>query len=223
MLYKDGWLAYDAVVDSHSGLRQEVGAHSTMRIGALEQQSGTTSKLVALHRGDGYVYAAADLAPAYGGQVAMLQRDLVYLEPDVVVVYDRVVSNDTQVWQLATPVMPAISFTGASLSAAGHTLTITRVTPASANAAVFSYATDSDFSDGYRFEENQPAGDHRWLHVLAIDGAAGALTTIDDHTVELVAGSHTVRVAFSPSGPGATLVVDGTLTTLAPGVDVLPE
>jgi hypothetical protein len=32
MIYKDGWLAYDAVIDSHSGLTQETTAHGLVRI-----------------------------------------------------------------------------------------------------------------------------------------------------------------------------------------------
>src|SRR5205823_4357936 len=32
MIYKDGWLAYDSVVDSHSGLTQATTAHSLVRI-----------------------------------------------------------------------------------------------------------------------------------------------------------------------------------------------
>ena len=34
MLYKDGWLTWDAVVDSKSGLRQETNAHGLVRIDA---------------------------------------------------------------------------------------------------------------------------------------------------------------------------------------------
>src|SRR5262249_54958344 len=60
LLYKDEWLAYDAVIDSKSGLRQETGSHSLVGLGIREQKLGTSSSLVALHRGDGYLHAAAD-------------------------------------------------------------------------------------------------------------------------------------------------------------------
>ena len=49
MVYKDGWLAYDAVVDSHSGLRQETTAHGLVRIDSggspVHQVANTVSKL----------------------------------------------------------------------------------------------------------------------------------------------------------------------------------
>ena len=37
MIYKDGWLAYDPVIDSHSGLPQLVADHGTLRFGSAAQ------------------------------------------------------------------------------------------------------------------------------------------------------------------------------------------
>src|SRR6185436_10744154 len=88
MIYKDGWLAYDAVIDSHSGLTQETTAHGLVRItngGApVRQVASTTSRMVALHQGTGYVHAAADLTPAYNRNAAVQksQREMIYLLPD---------------------------------------------------------------------------------------------------------------------------------------------
>src|SRR5262249_54466925 len=71
MIYKDGWLAYDAVIESHSGLPQETTAHSVVRIvdggKTLEQQTNTESKVLALHRGSGYLHVSADITPVYKG------------------------------------------------------------------------------------------------------------------------------------------------------------
>jgi hypothetical protein len=117
MIYKDGWLAYDVVVDSHSGLPQETTAHSLVRIvdannKTVEQQanydlSKPDSKVVALHRGTGYLHVAADLTAAYGGQaiVRKVQREIVYLEPSTVIVYDRLdTASGKVVFQLVSPV-----------------------------------------------------------------------------------------------------------------------
>ena len=64
MIYKDGWLAFDPVVDSHSGLDQNVTTHGLVRIdqsGApVRQVASTVSSVKALHKGAGWVYAAAD-------------------------------------------------------------------------------------------------------------------------------------------------------------------
>src|SRR5262249_6441871 len=109
LVYKDGWLAWDAVIDSHSGLTQETTAHGLVRIDSggspVRQVGDTISKLSALHQGDGYTYVSADLTPAYDGNAAVQksQREVVYLQPDVVVVFDRVQSGSgtAQTWQLA--------------------------------------------------------------------------------------------------------------------------
>ncbi len=131
MIYKDGWLAYDPVIDSHSGLPQDVADHGTLRVGSLMQKSGTTSTLLALHQGTGYFHAAADLAPAYAASsVSKLQREIVYLEPDCVVIYDRATTTAQQVWSLAFPAMPTINGATTTVTAAGHTLTVQRVSPA---------------------------------------------------------------------------------------------
>src|SRR5215468_8999231 len=151
MLYKDGWLAYDAVVDSHSGLPQETTAHGLVRIDSggapVKQIANTESKLLALHRGTGWVHAAADLTPAYNGNsaVSKVQRELVYLEPDTVVVFDRVTTaaGTTQTWQLGMPAQPTISGAVATMAGA-HQLHVQRLSPA-ATPSVHNYTADSDF------------------------------------------------------------------------------
>jgi hypothetical protein len=226
MIFKDGWLSYDAVVESHSGLRQEVAAHSTIRIGSRDQQNSDQAKLVALHRGDGYVYASADLAPVYGGDVAKLQREIVFLPPDTVVIFDRVTTDagDEQAWQMAMPVDPSISGAVASATTDTHTLNIERLSPAGATSSVFNFASDDDYSGGYRYDETIAGGDRRWLHVAWIDGATTTRQSIDDHTVQLTLANGTVaRVSFNRDSAGATLTLDGQAITLGSGLDSMPE
>ena len=229
-IYKDGWLAYDAVVDSHSGLRQEVGAHGTLRImdGGEEraQEVGTASKLVALHRGEGYVHAAADLTPVYADAVGMLHREIVFLEPDCIVIFDRArtASGTEQIWQLALPAQPSITGAHAEVATAGHVLTVDRVTPSNAAGSIHDFAAnDDDFGGGFRLEESVAGGDRRWLHVVSIDRAATQLRTIDATTVEVTLASGAVRVKFDPDTIGATLTRGGQTIRLAAGVDALPE
>jgi hypothetical protein len=99
MIYKDGWLAYDAVVDSRSGLTQATTAHSLVRIDSggspVRQVGNTESKVMALHQGPNWLYAAADLTPAYDGNSAVgkVNREMLFLQPNVVIVYDRVASG----------------------------------------------------------------------------------------------------------------------------------
>jgi hypothetical protein len=67
MIYKDGWLAYDAVIDSHSGLPQATTAHGLVRIDSggapVTQVVGTTSSLVALHAGAGWSHPRTTARP----------------------------------------------------------------------------------------------------------------------------------------------------------------
>lgn len=231
MLYKGGWLAYDPNIESRSGLAQETTAHSLVRIDSggapVRQIATTTSKLQALAQGDGYVYASADLTPAYRNNAAVqkVHRELVYLLPDVVIVYDRVQSaaGTTQTWQLATPVAPAIAGATATVTSAGHTLAVTRVAPAAAAMSSYSYASSGQFTGGYRLDERMPGGDQRYLHVLGVDGAARAITPAgaDGVTVSLADGRQ-ATVTFDRDAAGATLTLDGATTELGEGVAQLP-
>ncbi|MBX3158924.1 MAG: hypothetical protein KF773_23360 [Deltaproteobacteria bacterium] len=233
MIYKDGWLSYDAVVDSRSGLRQETNAHSLVRVdsggAAVRQIASTHAQLVALHAGSGWVHAAADTTAAYNGNSAIskMQREIVVLEPDVVVVYDRVVTapGTTQVWQLATPRAPSISGSTATISGA-QTMTVRRLAPAGASSSSFSFTGDSsgDYNGGYRLDATISGGDRRFLHVLSIGGAATSATASGESTVTVaLSNGKTATVAFNRDAVGATLTYGGAPVTLGAGVDQMPE
>jgi hypothetical protein len=104
---------------------------------SIAQHADSQSQLVGLHSGDGWLYAAADLTAAYDGnaRVARVQRELVYLQPNVVVVYDRVTTTaDTQqVWQLAMPAAPSLAGAIATEATAGHALAVQRLAPTGAS------------------------------------------------------------------------------------------
>jgi hypothetical protein len=231
MLYKGGWLVYDANVATTSGVHQATDAHSLVRIvdggKTVEQRRGTTSKLVALHRGEGWLHAAADVTPAYAGNPAVqkVEREIIFIEPDAVVVYDRVTTRagGQQVWQLATPTAPTISGTRATIAGA-HTLSVQRVLPASAT----SVATDlrsvgSDFTGGYRLDTTMPGGDQRYLHVMWTGSAVGSVAAqVEGATLQLPNG-RTASVIFNRDSIGGRLSIDGHELTLGAGVDKLPE
>jgi hypothetical protein len=234
MIYKDGWLAYDAVVDSHSGLTQETTAHGLVRITSggqsVPQIADTISRLAALHQGTGYTYASADLTPAYNGNSAVqkVQRDIVFLQPNVVIVFDRVQSANgtTQTWQLASPVAASISGATATITNAGHTLQIQKLSGGTLGVTSMP-SVDSDFSGGFRLDETMAGGDNRYLHVLSIDGSVSSTTSAGDAThpgvAVRLANGHNATVTFARDTAGATLVLDGTTTSLNTGVDRLPE
>ena len=57
---------------------------------------------------------------------------------------------------------------------------------------------DSDFTGGFRLDEQIAGGDQRWLHVVWIDGAVSSVSAHDANTVDLMVGGKTVRVSFDP-------------------------
>jgi hypothetical protein len=231
MIYKGGWLAYDSVVHSKSGLNQDTGSHGLVRIDSngtpVKQIASTISKLVALKKGAGFVYASADVKPAYGGNAAVqtLQRELVYLNPNVVIVYDRVktASGTTQTWQLPAPVRPALSGNTATIANAGHNLKVTRIAPSAAAMSTYDFTSNSDFSGGFRLDERVAGGDIRYLHVLSVDGGATSATASGANgvTVNLAGGGH-ATVTFNRDAVGGSLTLNGVTTPLAAGVATLP-
>ncbi|HEY5938355.1 MAG TPA: hypothetical protein VIU61_27070, partial [Kofleriaceae bacterium] len=231
MIYKGGWLAYDPVIHSKSGLNQETTSHSLVRIdqggSPVRQIASTTSKLLALHGGDGWVHAAADLTPAYKGHAAVqkIHREFIYLKPDVVIVFDRVqtASGTTQTWQLAAPVQPAVSGNTATISNAGHSLKVTRVAPSAGSMSTYGYAQSSDFTGGHRLDLALAGGDNRYLHVLAVDNAATSITAAGPTGVTVNAGGRTATITFDRDTVGGTLVLDGTTISLGAGIDQMPE
>ncbi|HSN26606.1 MAG TPA: hypothetical protein VLT45_09975, partial [Kofleriaceae bacterium] len=227
MIYKDGWLAYDAVVDSHSGLTQATTAHSLVRIDSggspIPQIGSTESQLLGLHAGSSWLYAAADLTPAYHGNanIQKVNREIVYLQPNAIVVYDRVQSTSTtsQVWQLATPKQPSISGATATISNAGHTLAVQRLQGGAYT--VHDMTSDSDFSGGFRLDETSSGGNNRLIHVLSIDGAVTSASASGDTVTVHLTGGQTATITFNHDAIGATMAYLGANVDLSATVDTL--
>ncbi len=226
MIYKGGWLAYDPIVESASGIRGEEALHNLVRItsggSTVPQREGTTSAITALARGTGWVHAAADLTAAYNGNAAVsnVEREVVFVEPDVLIVFDRVTTaaSAQAVWQLSTPVRPTVNGMRATMATSGHDLIIDRVVPTSPAPTIFDWSSDGDFARGHRLDVSAPGGSAEFLHVLSIDGAVSSATRSDGDgrtgvSVVLADG----RTAVARFGAAA---VDGTLTVSGGGASV---
>ncbi len=230
MIYKDGWLAYDGVIDSANGIIQETGSHSLVRINRggtpIKQYVKTDPRMVAVRAGEGWTYAAADVTAAYKGDpgISKDQREIVYLQPNTVVIYDRVntAGDTTQTWQLATPVSPSISGTNATIGGA-HTLSVQRLVPATGASSAYRLASTSAYRAGYRLDTTQPGGDRRYLHVLSIDGSVtSAIASGDNGVTVSLNNGETATITFNRDDIGATLDYRGN-ATLTAGFDALPE
>jgi hypothetical protein len=232
LLYKGGWLAYDPNVDSRSGDRASTEYHNLVRF----EQGGATvpmhlyteAELVAVHRGAGYLHTAVDVLPIYEGEESVVrhQRELVYLEPDLLVVFDRVDGGGaTPVWQLNSPLVPVVAGARTTLSGEAASLVVDRVIPATASSAVIDWpSVDSNLRGGHRLDVRGDGG--LFLHVLGVDGAASQVTRSDGGDQVGVSISHaggTAIVRFSPTGFGATVDLGAGPIALGPGIDPIPE
>ncbi|MBA3453848.1 MAG: hypothetical protein H0T42_12205, partial [Deltaproteobacteria bacterium] len=154
-------------------------------------------------------------------------REMVYLEADVVIVFDRVATaaGTTQTWQIAAPTQPAISGNTATITNAGHSLRITRLAPSAGTMSTYDFRGEADFTGGWRLDETQAGGDQRYLHVMAIDGAATSTTTAGDATnpgaTVTLRDGRTVTVTFHRDSIGGSLTIDGVTTALTPGVTAI--
>lgn len=217
-IYKGTWLVLDAVMWSHSGVT-DVGhivgtpkAHSLVRVDqgsdTVGQKAGSISKVLALHAGPGYVFASLDLSPAYAGTaVTMMRRQVLWLQPDVFLIQDRVSSTETtqQVWQLVVPTSPVITGADALVVGTGHTLRVTRMNGAGSwSSRSFKESPDKDFSGGFALEQFQAGGDHSYVTLLSIDSALSAATP---------------TVVFADVG--VSFALNGRTLTLGAGIDVL--
>jgi hypothetical protein len=163
----------------------------------------------------------------YEGQAAVqkMQREVVFVEPDAVVVYDRVVTTAAvqQSWQLVSPVKATITGAHATVSGTTHKLEVERVSPTTGvTATTYDFTADSDINGGWALRENANGADNRWLHVLWMDTAATAVTAVTDG-VTFTMGGKSIKVVFNRDAVGGTLTIDGTANTLGAGVDALAE
>ncbi len=261
LIYKGEWLAYDENYNFHSGLGQETPFHNLVKIvhtsnapympsQPVRQWEGAVSTVQAvtqgaLPNGENWFHIATDNSPIYQyrddnypSQVTAAQREMVYIEPDVVVVFDRVnsVSGTQQVWQLNSPKQPTVAGTRATFTGNVNTLKVDRILPTSGvTTSVFNWHTSSsDYDDGYRLDETVAGGDNKYLHVLSINNSVSSVAASDAGGlvgVEItLADGRTATVRFSPlynGTPGQLIIQGGGITTvsttLSRTVHTLPE
>ncbi len=238
LFYRGEWLAYDQNILSHSGIRQEEELHNLVRIvdageTVVQREGADPADLLALAEGDGWLYTAVDVTPIYDDHPAVdrVEREVVYIKPDVLVVFDRVDTAGTseRIWQLNTPIQPTLANATATITGSAATLVVRRIAPDDASSSVFDWTADDDMDGGYRIDTDHASqdGSSRFLHVLSTDGAV--LNAVASHAgsqlgVEItLAGDTMARVRFEADAPGGELVLNGQSIPLAPGIMALPE
>ncbi len=244
LLFKNRWMAIDPNFFSHSGIRQEEELHNLVRIAAADgstvtQREGTASTVQALREQPTWFHAAADSTAVYsaapGSPVQAVQREWLFIEPDVLVVFDRVTTSPgtTQRWQLNVPTRPTVTGPAATVTSAETTLHSQRIIPASAQTTVFDWTSDGDMTGGFRLDETVAGGANTFLHVLSFgdsvttavrsdaDGRQGVAITLAD--------GRQVTARFSTAGVDGTLLITAAggstvvSTPLSATVTALPE
>lgn len=120
VIWRGGWQAVDATSFSTSGLHQGAGAHNMIQVaGKGVQGSGKSRGMVHFEDDDKILYSQIDSSNLFARRLpddsheTLLEewtRELVYLRPDVLVVYDRVVpkpNGKDWSWRLHLPRKPA--------------------------------------------------------------------------------------------------------------------
>jgi hypothetical protein len=210
VLYRTAWLAYDANVDSHSGIEQDELNHNLVRIeqgGApVKQAYGGACRLLALHDDGLATYALADVTPVYKGRapIRRVERELLYLKPDVLVVFDRVDTDGDarRIWTLNLPGRAEVEGARLTLAAGRSRLDVRRLAPADLPWTVQPPRAEAAEAGG---------GRSRFLHVLTTGEALAAAERADAPGAIgarlALADGRSVVVRFSSEGRGGTLEV----------------
>lgn len=244
MIYKNEWLAHDANIHSHSGIRQEEELHNLVRFErggrTIPMREGASpSRLLALQDSARFAYLAVDVTPIYGANSDVLrsEREIVFLKPNTVVVFDRLQSTaeTTRHWQLNSPIRPTRQGATWTITGGTSSLAVHRVLPTDATESIIGWAaTDGDMGGGFRLdvEHRSTDGGSRFLHVLSLDGSvtsSSAFHSSDLGGVRMVLSDGTQStVQFRNSQPGGSLEIrdaQGVVLeslTLEPAISVLP-
>lgn len=234
MVYGGEWLAYDANVDSHSGIRQEEELHNLVRI---EDGGGTVARMVegapeaqlmALSDSEDVAYFATDVTPVYGDSsvVESSLREVIYLKPNIFVIRDRIGASSGSaraVFQLNTPVQPSVSSGRASIDGSAGSLDLFIVSPSGITPSVVNWgATDEDMNGGYRIDAGATGSSVTFITVLSVDGAAVDADANGANALTIATANGSIEVAFATSGFGATVEMGGETTELEAGIQELP-
>lgn len=209
VIHRGAWLAYDANIDSHSGIEQGEEMHNLVRItqggNTVQQQySASGCNLLTLADNAQFTYAVADVTPIYNGNAAVskVQREFLFIRPGTFVVFDRVVTGAGagKVWTLNLPGTPTLNGNLISYANGANQIDVRRIAPTSLTSVL----------TGQRVEvTDSAAGQSLFLNVLGTNGsvsnAVASNGTDQTGTQITLSDGRTATVRFSNSGTGGTL------------------
>lgn len=186
-LFQRNWLAYDANIDSHSGINQEEWFHNLVRFEkngnlieqgmSLPSEAGPCSVL-SLAQKPYYTYTAANIKPVYSQrpEVLKLERELIFINRQLLIVFDRAQAQTgtNKIWTLNLPQNATVSGNKATLiqttDGVRHQLDVIRLFPTTVTTSLKSWKTlNSDLLNGYRLDVTDTStAPSYFLHILDI-------------------------------------------------------
>ncbi len=190
VVYKRQWWALDANLYSHSGIEQAEDMHNLVRFDAagatVKQTYNSSCQLAALATQPHYTYALAQITPVYRGrkQVVNAEREFVFIQPDVFVVFDRAMARQAEVQRVFTlnlPEPPQVEGTHIALRQAGGRFDVLRLAPQGVTTSVLDWTqAGRGLKGGARIDVAHAQGQSsQFLHVLALDGAVRSAQRAD--------------------------------------------
>ncbi len=216
-VFKKAWLAVDAASFGTSGLNWDAGSHNMIHVPGHERSGGSVPGLAHFQDDAHFAYVQVDAsnlfrrrnrsADRYETLLDEYTRELVYLRPDTLVVYDRVAPQPASKtpdvpydWRLHFPVKPTISGNRTSAAAGGAGISVVTVAGSAPR-----IVEDSDLVEGgskaWRLTLTSPTPVGRFLNV--VQAAAGAPPT---PVVEPIAPAAGAAVAGVVLGSGEVVV-----------------
>ncbi len=201
VLWRGGWQAADAVSYGKSGLSWEAGSHDMIQVPGHHHNSGKSRGLVHYADDGSLFYAQVDASNLFQKRVSdtgyepMLDewtRELVYVRPDALVVYDRVVpkpSTKEYSWRVHFANKPVGGGAGAgprrwSTTNGGGAITVTVLDGGEAK-----LAEDSDLAEGPSKAWRLDVGPHAGGRTLALLEVANAASGAPATAVETIGGA----------------------------------
>jgi hypothetical protein len=174
-IWKRGWLAVDANTVGANGLLNHSSAHNMVTVANSERPDGPVGGLTQLHDEATFTYVQIDASGIFkrrqpgGGPIKSLvreyTREIVYLKPNQLVVYDRVEPNpgESYQWNLHFPVRPSVTAGRYTAESGGAGIALVKLLGGSAT-----IVSDRDIGSGaYRVEVAGPP-DGRFLHAIEV-------------------------------------------------------
>lgn len=238
MVYRgDVSLFDDQNVRSHSGIQQHLGCHNLLRFdngsgigsdelpsGSITQVTDTASDIKALADNSNFTYIVADIKPVYDGkaQVVKNERELLFIKPGCVIIFDRANSNSSSIHRVFTLNMegtPTIVGNKLSITKSSQTIACHKVYPTGVSWTTNAYTLTPQETDGTtdmwpgtgtRAEQRDSTGTSSlFLNVVDVNNTISTVTANSTATETgvniLFTSGATLTVQFNNSTTGGTM------------------